>query len=77
MKQHLFFNSDTVNVTQELINQLKTDLNSTQITQSMIQETLSLIGGTIDSFRYQLQEVKLVIEESLHITDNTGETKNC
>lgn len=50
--------SETVWVTQALINQLKTNLNSTETAQSTIQETLSLIRHAVDSFRYQLHLVR-------------------
>ena len=42
---------------QSLINQLKIDLDSTEVAQARVQQALSLLGITLDSFGRQLQQV--------------------
>ena len=49
--------SDMVMAAQSLINQLKIDLDSTEVAQARVQQALSLLGITLDPFGRQLQQV--------------------
>ena len=51
--------SETVRVTQSLIDQLNSDLNSTEMTQDRVQEAIYQLSNTINNFRQQLEQVRV------------------
>ena len=46
-------------ITQSLIDQLNSDVNTTEITQERIEETLSQLTQTVNEFTQQLEQVTL------------------
>ena len=47
-------------ITQSLIDQLNSDVNTTEITQERIEETLSQLTQTVNEFTQQLEQVTLI-----------------